>query len=122
MAYSYLWPLTLPKHPLSAGYAETPGTNILRTPMDAGPAKIRLRGRRPDSVVVTYVVSSAQITTFETFVSDTIRGTARFGWTHPRKLSTVEARIVPDSDGSLYKLSPAGGDWWHLSLTVEVLP
>lgn len=121
MSYAYTWPATLPQHPLAAGYAETPGTNLLRTPMDAGPAKLRRRGLRPDSLTVTYVVSAAQIETFEAFVADTIRGTARFGWMHPRKRVTVEARLVPDRDGSLYRLVPVGG-WWHLSLSVEVLP
>lgn len=122
MAYSYVWPLTLPQRPLASGYSETPGNNILRSPMDAGPAKLRLRGRRPDSMNVTYVVTLEQIETFETFVSETIRGTARFGWLHPRKLTTVEARLVPDSEGGLYRLVPVSGEHWHLSMMVEVLP
>lgn len=122
MAYSYVWPLTLPQNPLRSGYSETPGANILRTPMDAGPAKMRLRSRRPDSVAVTYVMEAAQLVTLETFCRDTIRGTARFGWKHPRTKQIVEARIVPDQEGSLYTITPAGGDLWHVALRIEVLP
>lgn len=122
MAYSYVWPLTLPVEPFASSYTETPGRNIIRSPMDAGPAKLRHRGNRPDSLTVVYAMTDAQISTLETFVNTTIRGTSRFGWTHPRTLATVEARIVPTGEGSLYSLAYVSEDYWRVSLTIEVLP
>lgn len=122
MAYSYVWPLTLPQRPLSSGYSEKPGSNILRTPMDAGPAKMRRRGTRPDTITCTYLLTAAQIATLETFCETTIQGTARFGWPHPRTTSAVEARLVPDGEGSLYSLAPVSRDSWLMTANFEVLP
>lgn len=122
MAYSYVWPGTLPTGPNASSYSETPGTNILRSPMDAGPAKMRRRGVRPDTLGVSYAMTDAQVSTLKTFVETTIQGTARFGWPHPRTGATVEARIVPTNDGGLYSIAYVSEDYWLVSLTVEVLP
>lgn len=90
--------------------------------MDAGPAKLRRRGKRPERLSVSFYMTDAQVSDMETFVQDTIRGTARFGFTHPRKETQVEVRIVPNDGGELYTLSPASPAYWLVSLNLEVLP
>lgn len=121
MAYSYLWPPSLPRAPRLGGYSETRGINILRTSMDAGPAKLRRRSNRPDTIQCVYRLDTAQLNTFRTFVDTTIGGVSRFGWPHPRTKQTVEARIVPADDG-LYTVTALGRKYWDVQVTIEVLP
>ena len=121
MAYAYVWPPSLPQSP-QKGFAETGGVLILRTPMDSGPAKQRRRGQRPQGLQLTFIMTTAQTQTFETFVKDTLQGTARFGFTHPRLNTTVETRIVPQGDGQMYTFTYLAPGYWTVSLEIEILP
>lgn len=120
MTYSVTWPSTLPPMPLS-NYSETLGIQTIRTSPDLGPSKLRRRASRPDQVQVTYNMSSLQVETLRTFVQDTLRGTIRFGWTHPRKGSVVEARFVPSGD-QYFTVSYIAPDYWAVSFTLEIMP
>lgn len=121
MAYSYVWPSTLPQMP-KTNYSETGGVLVLRTSMDAGPAKMRRRGQRAKPIQVSYDLSTTQVAALETFVEDTIKGTARFGFPHPRTNTTVEARIIPQSDGTMYSIRYVLPELWEVSLQMEILP
>jgi len=121
MAYTYIWPASLPQSP-QKGFAETGGVLVLRTPMDAGPAKQRRRGQRPQGLQVTFIMTTAQTVTLEAFVRDTIQGTARFGFTHPRLNIVVETRIVPESEGQMYSFTYLAPGYWTVSLELEILP
>ena len=121
MAYAYTWPSTLPQSP-QKGFTESIGALIIRTPMDAGPAKERYRGKRSNTLQVSFVMTTAQVATLETWIVDTLRGTARFGFTHPRKGTIVETRIVPQGDGELFKTSYLAPGYWNIALTFEILP
>jgi hypothetical protein len=121
MAYTYTWPSTLPQTPQKS-FTESVGALILRTPMDAGPAKERYRGKRSNTMQLSFVMTTAQVTTLETWIVDTIRGTARFGFPHPRKATVVESRIVPQGDGELFKSTYLAPGYWNIALTFEILP
>lgn len=121
MAYAYLWPLGLPQKP-NTNYSESSGILILRTPMDAGPAKMRRRGKRPDTLQMTFNMSSSQVEDLKTFTESTLQGTARFGFPHPRTNEVVEVRIIPQGDGSLFNISYVLPDLWSINLQMEVLP
>lgn len=121
MAYTYIWPTSLPQMPLDS-YSETIGVLTIRTPMDAGPAKMRRRGTKPDKLSVQYNMSTTQVATLRTFVQDTLKGTIRFGYTHPRTGHVVEVRIVPQGDGELFSVSYILPNYWQVSLELEVLP
>jgi hypothetical protein len=96
--------------------------NILRTPMDAGPAKMRRRSVRAESLSVSFMMTTAQVSTLETFINDTIRGTARFYFTHPRKSTQVETRIVPGNDGQLFTATYRAPGYWTIAMQMEILP
>jgi len=117
----YTWPPSLPQRPLTS-YSETSGAIILRTQPDAGPAKMRRRGKRPDTLDVQFNMSSTQVETLKGFVIDTLRGTVRFNFTHPRTLENVEVRVVPQGDGALFSLSYLLPEYWQVALQLEVLP
>jgi hypothetical protein len=121
MAYTYVWPPSLPQSP-QKGFTETGGVIILRTPTDAGPAKQRRRGEKPQVMQVSFVMTTEQTQTLENFVKNTLRGTARFGFTHPRLNSIVETRIVPQSSGDLYTFTYLAPGYWSVSLQLEILP
>lgn len=121
MAYAYTWPTSLPQSP-QKGFTETGGALILRTPMDAGPAKQRYRGQRPQTMQVSFIMTTAQTQTLETFAKDTLKGTARFGFTHPRLQTIVETRIIPQGEGQLYSFTYLAPGYWTVSLQLEILP
>ena len=121
MAYAYIWPASLPQSP-QKGFTETGGVLILRTPMDAGPAKQRRRGQKPQELSVNFVMTTEQTQVLETFVKDTLRGTARFGFNHPRLNTVVETRIMPEGNGQLYSFSYLAPGYWNVSLQLEILP
>ena len=73
MAYTYIWPITLPQVP-QKGFSETGGVNIIRTPTDAGPAKQRRRGKRPSTLNLSFIMTTAQTTQLESFIDNTIKG------------------------------------------------
>lgn len=121
MAYAYTWPITLPQNP-DTNYSESGGMNILRSPMDAGPAKQRKRGNKPQTMSVSFLMSTSQVTIFESFVKTTLNGTARFGFTSPKTGSVVEVRIVPSSDGALYNIAYVSPVRWSVQFQMEILP
>lgn len=121
MAYYYSWPETLPQSP-QKGYTESTGVLILRTPMDSGPAKQRYRGKKPSNMQVSFIMTGSQVETLETFTTETIKGTARFGFPHPRTGFIVEARILTQQDGVLYNTTYLAPDYWSVSMQLEILP
>jgi hypothetical protein len=121
MAVSYIWPLTLPQN-VQKGFTESVGLNVLRTPTDSGPAKVRRRSVRPSKMSVSFFMTTVQVAQLETFVLNTIQGVARFGFPHPRTRTQVEVRIVPTQDGQYYTTSYQAPGYWLVSMDLEILP
>jgi hypothetical protein len=122
MAASYSW-LTqnLPQKP-QKGYSETRGVLMWRTPMDAGPAKLRKRGQRPDTLNLSFIMTDAELVTLNNFIANSLNGTARFYFPHPRTNATVEARFVPGQDGQLYSIQHITQDYSTVQFQLEILP
>lgn len=105
------------------GFSESVGINIIRSQTDAGPAKQRVRSKRPSTMQLSFIMTTQQTETLETFVTDTLHGTKRFYFPHPRKLgTTVEARIVAQQDGEFFKLQYLAPGYWQTQITFEILP
>jgi hypothetical protein len=121
MAYSYTWPPTLPQVP-QKGFTETGGVLVVRTSQDKGPAKLRNLGQKPQVLNVQFLMTSAQVSTLESFVKLDIKGVARFGFNRPRTNTVVETRIVPQGDGEYYTISYMAPGYWNIQMTLEVLP
>lgn len=118
-----LWPTagSFPQSP-QKGFSESIGVNIVRSPMDAGPAKQRRRSQRPSTMDVNFILTTAQTQTLESFVFGDLEGVRRFNFRHPRLATTVEVRIVPQSDGELFRLQYLAPGYWQASLKFEILP
>lgn len=121
MAYSIVWPVTLPQTP-QKGFTESGGASILRTPMDSGPAKMRRRGNLPSKLGVSFLMTSAQVAVLKSWIDNTIRGTIRFGFPHPRTGEVAEVRIIPTQEGELYTFTYAAPGYWTVNLNLEILP
>lgn len=122
MAASYIWPVTLPQCVQIDGFSEGFGYNVIRTPMDQGPAKMRRRSARAQPLSVSFKLDNTQLSTLESFVNDTIKYVARFYFPHPRTGAEVEVRIVPGADGEFYKIGHINGSIWSVSMNLEVMP
>lgn len=121
MAYTYSWTaLSLPQVP-QKGFSENHGALVQRTSMDKGPAKMRYLGKRPSQLNVSFIMTNAEVATLKNFVENTIRGTIRFGFPHPRTNTIEEVRIIPQGD-SLFTTSYLAPGYWTVSLQLEVLP
>lgn len=114
------WPTTLPQVP-QKGYTERLGANIIRSQMDAGPAKQRLRSITPNILDVSFILTTAEAEDLKTFVFSTLRGVKRFQFNHPRTQQNVEVRVMPQGQ-ELYKLQYLAPGYWTTSMQLEIMP
>lgn len=79
------WPATLPQRPNADGFQEQKVDILLRSPMDAGPPKVRpLYRSAPTDLALPFILTTAQRATLETFYDTTLGlGTLPFDWIHP---------------------------------------
>lgn len=111
------WPATLPQAWLQDGYQETMPEVIVRTEMDAGPAKTRRRF----TAQVTPIKARMHLTAdqkgyFEAFFNTTLKGGAlSFYFPHDGSDTFRFAKPLP-------ALSPKGGTRWLLDCNLEKLP
>jgi len=115
------WPSTLPQAP-QKDFTETIGVNIVRSAMDAGPAKQRLRSRRPTTMNLSFIMTTAQTEELERFITIDLLGVKRFNFTHPRLGTSVECRLVPQGDGQFFSLQYRAPGYWQTNLQFEILP
>lgn len=112
------WPGVLPRVPL-LGTVETAPDLVVRTQMDAGPAKLR---RRFTAGVRTFdaefLLSEAQVAALDDFyVTATAGGSVRFDHVHPRTDATVEMRFT--APPAYEQITPSR---WRARLKLEVMP
>ena len=114
------WPATLPQSPLLDSYSEEAGDNVIRSPMDMGPPKRRRRfTARVDKLNLSYVMTTAQFATFETFWrTDLADGALPIDMNHPRTGVAISA--VPSGP---YTAARDGDTLdWRVELSVEIQP
>ena len=113
-----VWPASLPQDVLQ-GWEKSLDSGLLRTPMDQGPAKQRRRfsaTARPYTVTVQ--MTGTQVTTFEAFFDDTIKGgSLPFDWLDPRTQTAVTFRFVKEP-----MERHRAGEVYQIPLQLEVLP
>lgn len=113
-----IWPTTLPVEMLMRGYNQTAANVLLRSSVDAGPAKVRRRftaGVQP--VTGNLLLTGAELAYLRTFYDTTLLGgSLRFTWREPVTLTSKEFRFT-----SPLKWSCADG-YYEVSLELEMLP
>lgn len=113
------WPAELPQSPQVAGYSESPQSQVLRTQMDAGPAKTRRRFTAATRTIpVRYQLTAEQVAVFEAWFENVIAGGALpFDW--PYRAGVVTALVAGEPP---YRLTPVAGPWWQLDMQLELQP
>ncbi len=113
-----VWPSSLPQLPRQSGYTERMAENVIRQPMDVGPAKIRRRSTaapKPKTMVIS--LTAAQADTLESFYdNDTLGGALPFSWVD-RNGNTVNYNFLEPP-----ALTPKGGGKYLATFRVEELP
>jgi uncharacterized protein Usg len=119
-----VWPVTLPALPLASGAIEKAPELTIRTDMDAGPPKIRMRasaGVWP--IQFDMLMSGTQLATFLTFWQTTTYGGAlSFEWTHPRTATTKNMRFSSPPEWSQIRGGATGAQLWRVAIQLEMLP
>jgi len=112
------WPQGLPQAPL-IGHLERAPNLVVRTGMEAGPAKVRRRftaGVRP--LTMTFVLDDTQRMTLDQFfVVELAGGALSFDFRIPSTGQTKQIRIVGPPEYGL--ITPSR---WRVRLELEILP
>ena len=113
------WNAGLPQTLFVPGYSQSPPDIALKSPMDAGPDKVRRRftaGIAP--VAGTMIMTAAQLVTFQTFYNTTLLGgSLRFSWTTPPAHSVAcEMRFTAVPTWTKIESE------YEVNLSLEVLP
>lgn len=91
-----VWPASLPQEPLLAGEQQDLGEQVIRTPMDVGPDKVRSRTTAGvDTFSIGLWLDADQYVAFLTFYRTSINGGAlAFLWKNPFTGNPADLRIV----------------------------
>lgn len=112
------WPGTLPQKLLRDGFAEESPDNLIVSDMSVGPAKVRRRTTAAVRMIRgTLHMTSAQVSTFRTFVKTTIADRSQpFTFPDPYGGAALLVRMPTP-----YRVSAVGIDW-RIDIELEVLP
>lgn len=118
------WPSTLPEYPDQTSFSETIQDPVIRTEMDSGPKKNRLRFTAvPELYSMSMVMTRVQRATFIDFYKNDLNyGVDEFSWYHPVDVDGFGARIPCNFRFTgPYQITPQE-QMFSVSFTLEVLP
>lgn len=112
------WPSTLPTELLQRGYSQSSPDVVLRSSVDAGPAKIRRRiTQNIQPVTGNLILSLTELGYIRTFYDTTLLGgSLRFSWKDPVSLSTKEFRFTAPLKWTI------SNGLYDVTLELEILP
>lgn len=117
------WPDYMPSPVYDAIRISAPTGAVIRTDMDAGPAKQRKRfsaAPRPVSLVFE-PLSSVQLSAFEDFLeTDLSLGAIEFTMAHPITEEVRAFRFVANEEP--WAMLPVGKDAYRLTVNLELMP
>jgi len=89
------WPSTLPEYVSQASFSETIQDPVIRTDMDAGPKKARLRFTAvPEQYTISMTLTKEERAIFVAFFKDDLNyGVDEFSWYHPIDVDEFGARV-----------------------------
>jgi hypothetical protein len=114
------WPSDLPQCPVR-GLQRQPKPNVVTFGTEVGPAKVRRRSTaRTVTHATTFIMTTAQLATFEAFFETTLEdGALPFDWTDRVSGASGSWRIVP---GTVPVSVERGPNTWQVDLQLERLP
>lgn len=114
-----VWPSGLPQRPSVGGYQERFAETALRTPMEAGAAKLRQRfTAAPRQIEISFRMSAAQVALMRVFYEETLGGgTLPFDWVPPRAGGSSSFRFVEAP-----RVSATSANLFSVTAKLEELP
>lgn len=115
------WPSGLPQSPRLRGHSEGREPNVVRTPVEQGPAKTRkLYTAEIRRFSIQLIMTGTQVDTFDTFYASTIDyGATAFDWVHPRTLTAASCKMLGEPN---YIPQGGAGKYWLVSFQMEITP
>lgn len=127
MALAVDWPTTLPKGFEADSYGHAPGSGIIRTDMDTGYAKTRLRytafmDEHSGRMIMTKALYDSDFLPF--FRNDIARGTIPFDFPNPLDggATEIEVRWRVESGSPPYSLKQYSPSEVEINFVLEELP
>lgn len=116
------WPATLPQYVDQTTFGETIQDPVIRTDMEGGPKKARLRYTAvPEQYTISMILTSSQRTAFLTFYKSTLNyGVDEFVWYHPLDSGSPRTERYCRFTGP-YTIS-SQDTYFNMSINMEVLP
>jgi hypothetical protein len=113
------WPATLPQDLFQDGYSEALPNNLLRSPMDVGPAKVRRRMTSATKLLQGMQrMTPAELAEFIAFYEGSLlSGVLRFAWKRPLGGAAVEMRFTEPPSWTAIS-----GECCEVSMRLEILP
>lgn len=117
------WPGTLPQNQFR-GLSDEREVAVVRSNMDAGPAKQRRRfSAAVRTLTVPIILNGAQKQTFDTFFITTLaEGALSFAWTDPVTDSALNLRFTKPPKWVLQVGGSTSARLWQAELPLEILP
>jgi len=124
MSADTTWPGSLTRTPRVAELQEDAPAIVIRSEVDAGPAKIRRRFtgdlRR---FTIGLDLRRSEVEVFDLwFREQTYGGALSFSWKHPRKGTAADFRFLSTPTYRPKAPRGDGNEWWTVSFDVEMLP
>lgn len=118
------WPATLPQNPVTDGYSEEPGYPVVAAPVDGPPLTRRRYTASPKKINCSFVMSDAQLATFEDFYENSLKfGSLTYTW-YDRGNSARPGtfRITGAPRYEIVEFGKALSSTWRVTLALIRLP
>ena len=118
------WPTSLPQKPLAGSYQEQQESQLVRSPMETGPAKQRRRfTARVDTFSCQFLMDESQVVTFKNFFNNTLDGGAlSYDWEDPRTGATRKFRFRGGDGTAPFSIEGTrSGELYYVSVSLEVV-
>lgn len=115
-----VWPQSLPQSPLINGYGIEAGSGIIRTQMESGVARTRVRSRDPLArVELTFIMTASALEIYKSWRRTRIGSGS--GWFQiPINTGALSARVVVARETGAFKCRPAGTVRnWYVTIPIE---
>lgn len=120
-----VWPPSLPQSPMLEDLVEQPPDLALRSSVDRGPAKVRLRSLADVTrFSIGLKLTRAQVATLDTFYRTTSAGgTLAFEWIHHRTGNQIDYRFTePPAFKPLAPRQSGATEYWRADFAIESIP
>lgn len=119
-----VWPVGLPTAPQVASYSQVDSDRVIRSSMETGPAKVRLRSTAVvQGCNIELKLTRTQVATLLAFHRTTCLGGALpFQWKHHETGNQIDYRFVSVPECRPRAPRQAGGEYWVATFRLETVP